>query len=122
MWHLECLIQATVNTVQETDFKERENKKRMNQFYLVLEKSLNLQYGKILLATSSPSQLEDLIAKDVPYFSVYTSQVKDCLHEDSCQGVENLVTSLGNNLPLVWIILHLPGTEHGASAPCANIK
>ena len=90
------IIKVSVNTIQETNFKRRETRNRMNQFYLALDKSLDLNFGKILLATSSPRQLEDLIAKDMPYFN--TSQVEDCLHGDSCQEVRNLVQSLGNNI------------------------
>ena len=49
------IIQATVNTIQSLDIKELINRQRMHQFYLALDKIFHFQFGKILLATNSPS-------------------------------------------------------------------
>ena len=90
------VIKATVNSIQETAFKDRETRKRLNHFYAALQDTLDLQYGAILLATISRPQLEQMIAKDWPYFRQYTSQVEECLHGDSCQGVMDIIGSFGN--------------------------
>ena len=92
---LRTIIQATVNTIQSGDVKERSNRKRMAQFYLALDQIFHFQLGKILLATVSPSDIEDMLAKDWPYFSHYSQEIDQCLNNASCQGVGDLVQPLG---------------------------
>ena len=60
--------------------------------YLLLDNIFNLQYGKILLATSSPSQLDAMITKDWPYFTNYS--LDQCLSGGSCQGVTDLMKQI----------------------------
>ena len=90
------ILQVIVNTIQSEDDMDDENKKKFNHIYLELDRILDLQYGKILLATATPYQLEDMIAKDWPFFGNYTEEVKECLHGDSCQVVQHLVQALGD--------------------------
>ena len=89
------IIQATVNTIQSVNIRNGENRKGMNKFFLALDSIFNLQFGKILLATSSPLQLEAMIAKDWPYFSHYAKEINQCLSGTSCQGVTDIVNTLG---------------------------
>ena len=89
------IIQATVNTVQSGDIKDPMKRNRMNQFYLALDKIFHFQLGKILLATVSPSDIETMLAKDWPYFSHYSQEIDQCLNNASCQGVKDLVQTLG---------------------------
>ena len=91
------IIQATVNTIEAGDIKERSNRKRISQFYLVLDKIFHFQLGKILLATVSSSDIEAMMAKDWPYFSHFTEEIKKCLNHSSCNGVRDLVKSLGKH-------------------------
>ena len=91
------IIQATVNTIQSDNIKEKENRKRMAQFYAALDNIFNLQFGKILLATASLSQLEDMMAKDLPYFAKYSHEIDQCIKNASCQKVVNLIQTLGKH-------------------------
>ena len=89
------IIQATVNTIEAGDIKERSNMKRMAEIYLALDKIFHFQHGKILLATVSSSELKDMMSKDWPYFSQYSQEIDLCFNNTSCQGVSDLVKSLG---------------------------
>lgn len=51
----------------------------LKEFYVVLASTLNLNYGNILLATSSNAQLQAVIDNDWPFFTNNTKMVKDCL-------------------------------------------
>ena len=89
------IIQATVNTIQSDNVKEK-NIKLLNGFYQSLSSTFNLQYGKILLALSSTSELETMLAKDRPYFTPYSQEIEQCLTDASCHGVRDLIKTLGN--------------------------
>ena len=89
------IIQATVNTIESVGLDENKNKKRLNQLYLDLDKIFHFQLGKILLATASPSEIEAMIAEDWPYFTSHSQQIDECLNGASCQGIKNLVQTLG---------------------------
>ena len=88
------IIQATVNTLQSDDIKALQNRIRMNQFYLALDKIFHFQLGKILLATASPSELQAMMSNDLPYFTHFSQEIDQCLNNASCQGVRDLVTTL----------------------------
>jgi hypothetical protein len=88
------LHQATVNTVH-LERMEKPNRKLMSQFYEALSSKLNLQQGRILLALSSPTELEAMLARDLPYLTPYTQQITDCVRGGTCQGVTDLVEHLG---------------------------
>ena len=92
------IIQATVNTIQSSDIKNKEIRKQLHNFFASLDKIFNFQLGKILLATASSSQLKAMLAKDWPYFVKYSVEIKQCLSGVSCQGVVDLVETLGNVL------------------------
>ena len=62
----------------------------MNGFYLILEKIFPLQLGKILLATASSSQLQEMVTKDWPYFTQYSQDIDPCLNGSSCPFVQSL--------------------------------
>ena len=89
------LIQATVNTIESGNIKDTLNQKSMNQFYVALDKIFEFQYGKILLATASPSQLQAMITKDRPYFRPYSKEVYQCFNSSRCHEVSQLITTLG---------------------------
>ena len=89
------IIQATVNTIESVVFDENENRMRMNQFYMALDQILHFQLGNILLATASPSELQAMIAKDLPYFTHFSNEIDECLSGASCQGIKNLVQTIG---------------------------
>ena len=90
------IIQATVNTIQSNNIREEANRRRLNQFYLALDKIFDFHLGKILLAVSSLTELKSMMAKDWPYFSHYSQEIDMCLNGASCQGIMDLVKTLGN--------------------------
>ena len=85
------IIQATVNTIESDNLRERISRTRINQVYLLLDDIFHLQYGKILLASSSPSQLAAILAKDWPYFSHNSQEINECLGGASCQGITDIM-------------------------------
>ena len=89
------IIQATVNTIESVVLDENKNKERLNKFYLDLDQIFHFQLGKILLATASPSELQAMIAKDLPYFTHYSKEIDECFNGVSCQGINNLVQIIG---------------------------
>ena len=89
------ILQATVNTIQSDKVKEK-TRQLLNEFYQNIQNTFNLQHGKILLALSSASELESMIAKNRPYFTPYSQEIEQCLTGTNCQGVRDLIHSIGN--------------------------
>ena len=89
------IMQATVNTIEIDIIKEQDNKLRFNKFYTILDKVFNFQLDKIILATASSSQLDKMLAKDLPYFTKYFEEIDQCITGKTCQGVSELLQSLG---------------------------
>ena len=89
------IIQATVNTIQSEDIKEILTKKLLNNFYLDLDKIFQFHLGKIHLATASSSQLQNMMSKDWPYFTHYSHHIDQCFNNNSCQGIRDIIKSLG---------------------------
>ena len=104
------IIKATVNTIQSGDVKEKSNRKRMGQFYFALDKIFHFQHGKILLATASQSDIEAMMTKDWPYFTHYSQEIEECFNNASCQGVRDLVQTLGKLLHSDFTI-YSPGSD-----------
>ena len=89
------VIQATVNTIEDQVIKGSEKRKRIFEFYTASDKAFDLQIGKILLATASSSQLEDMLAMELPYFTQYFIYVNLCFNGTGCQGILDHVQTLG---------------------------
>ena len=66
---------------------------------MALDKILLFQYGKILLASVSLSELTNMRTKDYPYVTNLAKDLDQCLSGTSCQGVQDLVGSLGGSNP-----------------------
>ena len=67
----------------------------MNKFYHALDKIVHFQLCKILLATATHSQLEAMMTKDLPYFSNFSQDLNNCLNGANCQGLRDIVQTLG---------------------------
>jgi hypothetical protein len=89
------IIKATVTSIQASDIQDTVNKNLVNKFYSSLDKIFNLQYGKILLATSSPNELQNQVDNNWPFFSHYSKEVEQCLSGASCQEVRDAILALG---------------------------
>ena len=60
-----------------------------------LAATLNLQYGNILLATSTKSQLQTVRDNDVPFFTNNTDLVKTCILDSECDRLQDVIGDLG---------------------------
>ena len=65
------------------------------QFYQVLADTLDLQYGNILLASSTTAQMQAMFGNKWPFFFNYTDLVKECLEESNCDPLQKLYQDLG---------------------------
>ena len=89
------IIQAIVNLFHSKILKDRESIGFLKEFYGVVAETLHLQYGNILLATSTKSQLQAVIDNDWPFFGNNTELVQSCLMDSKCGGVKDIIESLG---------------------------
>jgi hypothetical protein len=97
------IIQATVNTIH-LEAMEDNNRKRIGRFYQELNKTFNFRHGRILVALSSPSELEAMLALDLPYLTPYRQQIEECIKGANCQGVTDLIENLGKHFFMFPII------------------
>ena len=87
-----------VNLFQSGVLQDRTSFTQAKEFYLVLASTLQLQYGNVLLATSTKSQLQTVIDNDWPFFTNYTHLVKKCLKDTDCDSIQDIIQKLGNLL------------------------
>ena len=92
------VIQTFVNLFHSEVIKDPTWLKMAKYFYLDLAAVLDLQYGSVLLSTSSKSQLKTVIDNDWPFFTNNTDLVKDCLLNFNCKGVQDILQSLGKHI------------------------
>ena len=93
------LLLATVNTIQLAPTKDNVVWKAFRDFYKVLEKELDLKYGRILMALASPEELRAFKARDWPYMDLYETELDKCLQGD-CEGAQGVVQQLGT---IYWL-------------------
>ena len=71
------IMRATINTIEAATLNEDLSAK-FNTFFKILDQVLKLHYGMILLASSSPSSVLEMLASDRPYFpNKYVEQCRD---------------------------------------------
>ena len=75
------LLQATVNTLSKNRFEENSTRVHFGEFYQILERELELEHGRILLALGSPAELKAILEKDLPYLDKYRTEVTSCLYQ-----------------------------------------
>ena len=111
------IIHTIISLFQSKVIKDDITFNLIRQFYLVLAKTLDLQYGNILLATSTTAQMKTVIWNKWPFFSNNTDLVKRCLQKSNCDTYQNL----GNiNFPfLSKFLLQLPIMSHES---CRSIR
>ena len=98
------VLQATLNTILSGDIENTLYERRIDGFYIALERLLKLDFGKILLATISGRKLRTMIDSQMPFFSQYTEEVDQCLNgsnashfSEKCLGLAAVVGTLGKN-------------------------
>ena len=74
--------------------KEPEVWKGFRDLFPVLEEELSLEYGRILLASASPAELQAILARDWPYLDSFAEEVDTCLDGD-CTRVATIIQELG---------------------------
>ena len=90
------IIQTFVNLFQSGVITDETSFILAKQFYNILASTLNLQYGNVLLATSTNEHLQDVIRNDWPFFGNNTDLVKRCLQESShCHAIQDIFQNLG---------------------------
>ena len=89
------IIQSVVNLFLTGAVKNATRSKLAKEFYVDLAMTLNLQYGNILLATSTNSQLQSVIDNDWPFFTNQTDLVKTCLMDSDCDSIHEIIQELG---------------------------
>ena len=90
------VIQTFVNLFQSGTITDDETSFTLaKQFYKVLAKTFQLQYGNVLLATSTRSQLMAVLDNDWPFFTNNTDRVKTCLFDSDCEGLQGIVQKIG---------------------------
>ena len=65
------------------------------EFYFEVASAFNLQYGNVLLATSTKEHLQTVIRKGWPFFTNNSNLVKNCLQESLCDGIGDILQNLG---------------------------
>jgi hypothetical protein len=88
------IIQATVNTIHQEKMKYS-NRKLIGKFYQKLNDVFNFQHGRILVAMSTPAELEAMLFQDLPYLTPYRELIMECIKKGNCEGVTDLLKQLG---------------------------
>lgn len=107
------LLLATINTLQGNTVIEDVVWAGFRSFFKVLEKELDLEYGKILLALGSPSELQAILKRDWPYLDSYKEALDACLQKEDCNGVSKAIGELTTNQISSLLSPHLIESEEG---------
>ena len=89
------IIQTIVNTIVMGDLDDIDLFKKVGRFFLVLEKLFNMQYGKVLLALLSKSELQTMLDNEMPLLTSYKQPLKSCLNGTDCRPLQDIIQSLG---------------------------
>ena len=88
------LLLAVVNSLQSNNLN-RNDRTLLNMFYKDLDRMMDLKFGKVLLALSTHSQLENMLAQDLPYVTKYAEEIRLCSYEKKCAGITALINTIG---------------------------
>ena len=91
------ILRAMINTLESNKLEEIVEGSQILGFFEAANKIFQLEYGKILLAISSSSQLEEMVDKGLPYLANYTEAARSCFNGSSCNGVRGVVDTLGKD-------------------------
>ena len=115
------LLLATINTIQGNTIAQAVVWAGFRNFYLLLEREFNLEYGRILLALASPAELKAMVDRDWPYLDSYREAVDACLQQGDCGGISNVTQSLGSSQASVLFSPHLIESDDGWVPPFSLI-
>ena len=89
------IIQTLVNLFQSGAITDETSFLLAKQFYNVLASTLDLQFGNVLLATSTSAQLKAVTRYDWPFFGDNNDMIEKCLWESNCHGIADILQKLG---------------------------
>ena len=90
------IIQTFVNLFQTGALSDPTSFTLARKFFFVLASTLNLQYGNVLLATSTQAQLQAVLRNGWPFFANNSDAVEKCLDEIHCDRMQDILQQLGN--------------------------
>ena len=96
------LIQSYTNIFHSGVLKGTTSITLAKAFYMDLAATLNLQYGNILLATSTKSQLQAVIDNDGPFFTNNSDLVKSCIVLSTCDILLDIIEDQGKMLSFTF--------------------
>ena len=96
--NLSTIVKATVNTIELERVEEMKNRKQLFGFYAHLEKALDLQLGRIILALSSPKELNEMLAMKLPFTMPYSREIETCFNDNECSELSKAVNSQGKHV------------------------
>ena len=88
------LLLAVVNSLQ-SDNLNKNDRTLLTMFYKDLDRMMNLKFGRILLALSTPSQLKTMLAQDLPFVTEYAEDIELCSSQNNCTGIAALINTIG---------------------------
>ena len=88
------LLLTVVNSLQ-SDWLNRNDRILLGMFYKQLNQMMDLKFGRILLALSTPMQLKTMLAQDLPYITEYAQEIERCTTENNCTGITALINTIG---------------------------
>ena len=98
------LIQSYTNLFHSGVLKGTTSITLAKEFYIDLAATLNLQYGNILLATSTTAQIQAVIDNDWPFFGNNTNLVKASTWDSESDRLQEIFEDLGKILSSLYIL------------------
>ena len=89
------IIQSFANLFHSGIFKGTTSITLIKAFYMDLAATLQLQYGNLLLATSTKSQLKAVRDMDGPFFTNNTDLVGTCILDSKCDRLQDVIRYSG---------------------------
>ena len=88
------IIHSYIHLFHSKITKDKATIRLMNKFYDVLAATMELEYGNILMATSTKAQLRTVIHNEWPFFANNTEPVKNCLEYIECDIIQNVIQGM----------------------------
>ena len=89
------ILLSVVNSL-ESNMLTKTERVFLGKFYEALNEIMDLRFGKVLLALSLPTQLEVMLAQDLPYIKPFSMEIKQCLKQFNCEQMIELIETIGN--------------------------
>ena len=101
---LRTIFQTTMN-LMNPDY-ETENIKTVKAFYKEMDKLFNFTLESALIALTNTEDVRSLLNASLPYLEKHRTILTNCLEEDNCAGVENLIGNIGISLCISYCRTH----------------